>query len=348
MRILFVISTLRAGGAERVTSSLANALSKEHEVALLRFDDSKPFYEINQNVKLMSLGYGVSDFGFVGNLKKRFNKILALRNVISGGKFDAVISFMDSTNLLVLGASIGLKTPIFISEHSYCKFLSLKWRMLKRVFYPLATGLSVLTKEDLEYYKFVKNIKVIYNPMNFAPSNLSEPKDNLIIFVGRLIKPKGCDIFLDSLKLLQNELKCWKIAILGDGDERQNLQKKAQNINLDIEFCGMVQNIDYYYKKAKILALSSRFEGLGNAFIEAIFYDILRVATPTSGAKELIKDGFDGFISSDFEPESFVKKLKEALNLDENLIQNAKARACEFDIQTIQNKWIDFIQKAKK
>ncbi|ALV25143.1 glycosyltransferase, family 1 [Campylobacter iguaniorum] len=348
MRILFVISTLRAGGAERVASALANALSNAHEISLLRFDDAKPFYEINQNVKLMSLEYGVSDFGLIGNLKKRFSKILALRNVINGGKFDAVISFMDSTNLLVLAASTWLKTPIFISEHSYCKFLSLKWRILKRIFYPLATGLSVLTKEDLEYYKFVKNTKIIYNPMNFVPSNLSQPKENLIIFVGRLIKPKGCDIFLSSLKLLQNELKGWKIAILGDGDERVNLQKTAQNINLDIEFCGMVQNIDEFYKKAKILALSSRFEGLGNAFIEAIFYDVLRVATPTSGAKELIKDGFDGFISSDFEPESFAKKLKEALNLDANLTQNARVRQSEFDIKTIQNQWVDFIQKAKK
>ncbi|HDX8147371.1 TPA: glycosyltransferase, partial [Campylobacter fetus] len=169
---------------------------------------------------------------------------------------------------------------------------------------------------------------------------------NIIIFVGRLIKAKGCDVFLESLSLIKYELKDWKILVLGDGDEISNLKNLAKNRNLNIEFCGMVNNISNYYKKAKILVLSSRSEGLGNAFIEAIFYNILRVSTPTSGAKELIKDGFDGLISEDFSAESLSKKIKMSLSGCDSLVENAKLRQSEFEIKNIYNRWLNLIKEA--
>ncbi|HDX6290611.1 TPA: glycosyltransferase, partial [Campylobacter fetus subsp. venerealis] len=98
--------------------------------------------------------------------------------------------------------------------------------------------------------------------------------------------------------------------------------------------------------KAKILVLSSRSEGLGNAFIEAIFYNILRVSTPTSGAKELIKDGFDGLISEDFSAESLSKKIKMSLSGCDSLVENAKLRQSEFEIKNIYNRWLNLIKEA--
>ncbi|RUT50556.1 glycosyltransferase [Campylobacter fetus] len=348
MKVLFIISTLRAGGAERVASLLASEFAIGNDVSLARFDNEKPFYEMHDKVKLLSLDLGTGDCGFFGNFKKRFSKIFTIRKLIKNGEFDCVISFMDSTNLLVLLGSIFLKTKIIISEHSYHKFLSFKWRVLKRFIYPFADGLSVLTKEDFEYYKFVKNRAVIYNPMFFnvdIDTNELE-KENIMIFVGRLIKAKGCDVFLEALSLIKDELKDWKILVLGDGDEISNLKNLAKNINLNIEFCGMVNNISNYYKKAKILVLSSRSEGLGNAFIEAIFYNILRVSTPTSGAKELIKDGFDGLISEDFSAKSLSKKIKMSLSGCDSLVENAKLRQSEFEIKNIYNRWLNLIKEA--
>ncbi|WP_162165948.1 glycosyltransferase [Campylobacter fetus] len=348
MKVLFIISTLRAGGAERVASLLASEFAISNDVSLARFDNEKPFYELHDKVKLLSLDLGTGDYGFFGNLKKRFSKIFMIRKLIKNGEFDCVISFMDSTNLLVLLGSVFLKTKIIISEHSYHKFLSFKWRVLKRLIYPFADGLSVLTKEDFEYYKFVKNRAVIYNPMFFnvdIDTNELE-KENIMIFVGRLIKAKGCDVFLEALSLIKDELKDWKILVLGDGNEILNLKNLAKKINLNIEFCGMVNNISNYYKKAKILVLSSRSEGLGNAFIEAIFYNILRVSTPTSGAKELIKDEFDGLISEDFSALSLSKKIKISLSGCDNLVENAKLRQSEFEIKNIYNRWLNLIKEA--
>lgn len=347
MKVLFVISTLRAGGAERVASTLAHKFSQGFDVTLLKFDNDEPFYELGDEVKLKEPGLSVSDKGIWGNLKKRFGKIFWIRKFIKDEKFDLVVSFMDSTNLLVTLANLGLKSRLIITEHSYHKFLSIKWQILKRIFYPLADALVVLTKEDLRHYDFVKS-KVIYNPMFLKGFDTKLEKENLILFVGRLIKVKGCDIFLRSLNLIKDDLKDWKIAVLGDGEDKESLCKLALNLGLNVEFKGAVNNISDYYKKAKILTLSSRSEGLGNAFIEAIFYDVLRVATPTSGAKELINDGFDGLLSEDFEPQSLAKKIKIALGYDLSLVENARSKRDKFELETIFKEWENLIKEVVK
>lgn len=347
MKILFIISTLRAGGAERVASILASYFANFHEVSLLRFENAISFYELNPKIRLLNLGLGAENLGIVGNLKKRFSKIFALRKIIANSHFDAVISFMDSTNLLSIVACMGLKQRLIISEHSYHGFLSLKWRILKRIFYTFARGLSVLSADDLKYYEFTPNTAVIYNPVTSSlASNLGREftKENIIIFVGRLLKVKGCDIFLNSLKFL--DLRGWKIVVLGDGEERVNLEKLSADLGLEVEFLGAVKDIEKYYEKARIIVSSSRFEGLGNALIEALFFDVVRVATPTSGARELINSGFDGVLSENFEPQNLAKKIEFAIANGEKLAQNARIRAGEFKIETIYQKWLNLIEKA--
>ena len=110
MRILFVTSTLRSGGAERVCAVIASRFSVDHDVSLVKFDKDEPFYELASGVKLINLGVGADELGLVGNLKKRVSKVLALRALIREGKFDAVISFLDAVNTLVLFSSAGLKS----------------------------------------------------------------------------------------------------------------------------------------------------------------------------------------------------------------------------------------------
>ena len=55
MKVLFIISTLQAGGAERVMSLLASYFAKFHDVTLLKFDTKPPFYELDERIKLIDL-----------------------------------------------------------------------------------------------------------------------------------------------------------------------------------------------------------------------------------------------------------------------------------------------------
>ena len=170
MRVGFVIYSLRLGGAERVLSLLANKMSLENSVDIIKFDNKEPFYEINKSVKIINLP--ISNDGFLGNLKKRFNQVFALRRIFKSAKYDIVISFMIGTNLLCLMANLGVKQKLIISEHSHYSLLSSwKWKIVRRLLYPFCDGLSVLSRSDYQYYSYVKNRSVIYNPF-FGDSDI--------------------------------------------------------------------------------------------------------------------------------------------------------------------------------
>ena len=332
MKLLFVITSLENGGAERVCASLANYFSKENEVEILYFS-GEIFYEISPKVKL-------NKFSRNSRIPRLAAKLLAIRKRAKDA--DCVISFMDSTNILSIIATAFLGRKLIISEHSAHDFVGLKWRVLRRIFYPFATALTVLSRSDFNYYSFVKNKAIIYNPSIFKPS-FGGQKEKLIIFVGRLEHVKGCDIFLRALALLG--LDDFKVLVLGAGSQKKNLQSLSEKLGLkNLEFLGAVSDIQNYYKKAKIIVSSSRFEGLGNALIESAFFDCIRVATPTAGALELLEDGKNGFISSDFSEQALAKAILKALNADESVLENTRAQCEKFRLENIAKEWWELIK----
>ena len=332
MKLLFVITSLENGGAERVCASLANYFSKENEVEILYFS-GEIFYEISPKVKL-------NKFTRNSRIPRLAAKLLAIRKHAKDA--DCVISFMDSTNILSIIATAFLGRKLIISEHSAHDFVGLKWRVLRRIFYPFASALTVLSRSDFNYYSFVKNKAIIYNPSIFKPSFGGE-KEKLIIFVGRLEHVKGCDIFLRALALLG--LDDFKLLVLGDGSQKKSLQNLSAKLGLkNLEFLGSVSDIQNYYKKAKIIVSSSRFEGLGNALIESAFFDCIRVATPTAGAMELLEDGKNGFISSDFSEQALAKAILKAINADESVLENTRAESEKFRLENIAKEWWELIK----
>ena len=332
MKLLFVITSLENGGAERVCASLANYFSKENEVEILYFS-GEIFYEISPKVKL-------NKFTRNSRIPRLAAKLLAIRKRAKDA--DCILSFMDSTNILSIIATAFLGRKLIISEHSAHDFVGLKWRVLRRIFYPFATALTVLSRSDFNYYSFVKNKAIIYNPSIFKPS-FGGQKEKLIIFVGRLEHVKGCDIFLRALALLG--LDDFKVLVLGAGSQKKNLQSLSEKLGLkNLEFLGAVSDIQNYYKKAKIIVSSSRFEGLGNALIESAFFDCIRVATPTAGAMELLEDGKNGFISSDFSEQALAKAILKALNADESVLENTRAESEKFRLENIAKEWWELIK----
>ena len=332
MKLLFVITSLENGGAERVCASLANYFSKENEVEILYFS-GEIFYEISPKVKL-------NKFSRNSRIPRLTAKLLAIRKHAKDA--DCILSFMDSTNILSIIATAFLGRKLIISEHSAHDFVGLKWRVLRRIFYPFATALTVLSKSDFSYYSFVKNKAIIYNPSIFKPS-FGGQKEKLIIFVGRLEYVKGCDIFLRALALLR--LDDFKLLVLGAGSQKKSLQSLSAGLGLkNLEFLGAVSDIQNYYKKAKIIVSSSRFEGLGNVLIKSAFFDCIRVATPTAGALELLEDGKNGFISSDFSEQALAKAILKALNADESVLENTRAESEKFSLENIAREWWELIK----
>lgn len=354
MKITFIIATLNSGGAERVLVTLANTFCKEHEVSIIKFHQGDSFYPLENNINLKTL----PDFRFdtiYHKIISRFKKIFILRKFLKQTPSDVFISFLDTTNIACIIATIGLNTPLIISEHSNQAYLKSKiWRFLRRLTYPYCNALSVLGSSDKFYYqKFVKKVELLLNPCHFSaeiPLQSSFEKENLILFVGRLDANKNPMMFLKAIdKIDQNTQKKYRFLIAGDGELRSILEKKAKKMHANIEFLGKVENIKELYKKAKILCLCSFVEGLPTVLIESLYFDVCRISTLYhDGSKDLIEDGKDGILVECDNEEMLAKKIELVLQNEDfrlNLVQNAKKRCINFDINEIKQQWLKLIKE---
>ncbi|MGH1601605.1 glycosyltransferase [Campylobacter majalis] len=339
MKILFVITSLQNGGAERVCVTLANHLSKNNDVSILKHDKNEPFYKLNSNIKL------INPHVFKSAFMRRIKKISDLRSLIKREKYDVVVSFMDSTNFLVILAMLGLKTKLIISEHTSYNAPKPFWvKPLKWLLYPFANALSVLSKVDLNYYKKInKNTIIMHNPSFVNQCEWGTDKQNLVLFVGRLTSVKNPQMFIH----VANELKALdaEFVMIGDGVMKDELIALNQSLNAGVKMIGSVADVSSWYKRAKILVSTSNFEGFGNTLIEAMAFDCVRISTKTSGACEIIDD--DGILIDFNDVKQMSEAIKMVLNDDvkrQNLLKNARKNYDKFNTENIAKKWLEIMK----
>jgi len=137
VRITLVISSLSGGGAERVISIMANYWAKAaHQITLLTFDDkNSPHYHISESIQWHALNISSQSKSWIDGLINNLKRIHVLRKFILQSESDCVISFLYSTNILVLLATRFLSCKIIISERNYPKYSKnnpLIWEWLRR------------------------------------------------------------------------------------------------------------------------------------------------------------------------------------------------------------------------
>lgn len=210
-----------------------------------------------------------------------------------------------------------------------------------------------------DYSVQVKNVLKLKDSRKLFAINNSEKivkdivleKQNNIIFVGRLsYADKRVDRLLDIWKSIQDKVSNWKLTIIGDGPERNNLENIAKQLNLkNIEFAGFKSNTKPYYDSASILCLTSTFEGWGLALTEAQANGVIPIAFGCSGGViDILKpDGINGIIVKPFDIEEYSNKLLDLINnkdkrkyIQKNIIEKAK----EYSPEIIGQKWIDLFK----
>lgn len=158
------------------------------------------------------------------------------------------------------------------------------------------------TKEDLE--RMGVKCEVIPNGVDLRKIEKIRPSDEEsdIIFVGRLINEKKVDILINSVELVKKEIPDVKCIIIGDGPERDRLEKLTSDLGLDrnIKFTGFLEDHDdviSYMKASKVFVLPSVREGFGIAALEAnaCGLPIVTVNHKRNAACDLINDS-NGFV----------------------------------------------------
>jgi glycosyltransferase involved in cell wall biosynthesis len=142
----------------------------------------------------------------------------------------------------------------------------------------------------------------------------------VLLTVGRLSaseRYKGIDEVLEVFPGLHAEIPRLAYLVIGDGDDRVRLEKKARSLpgHENIVFAGYVAEGEKvaHYRLADAYVMPSRGEGFGFVFLEALACGIPVVASGVDGGREAVRDGLLGSLVNPSSPADIARGIKEAL-----------------------------------
>lgn len=241
------------------------------------------------------------------------------------------LSFLNKWYLKLLIAFTLKKSKVFFISNSTMHLVEKYYAVPhSRVIYP---GINI-PKFNSAY------VKILKKKFNF------KTKDFILLFVGRLIRRKGCDDLIKAIGLINDDR--YKLLIVGDGlykEELENLVKK-RGLENRVFFAGNVNLVGNYYKLANVFSMPSKFikeegnvEGLGLVFLEAQSLGIPCIGTFSGGVPEVVKDGYSGFLVKESCPEEIKEKLL-VLSMDKTIYMRFSKNAVKFSKKFSWNKCI--------
>jgi glycosyltransferase involved in cell wall biosynthesis len=278
-KLLFVLPSLRGGGAERIIAYLCQGLDRSRFIIILViFQKYGPWLElIPPDVKIIDL-----------HASRLRNVLLSIIGVLLIEKPDIVVSTLTHCNIWLCFLRIFFtRFKLIIRE---CNIVSLiiknKWH---KIAYSLFIGMAdiIVCQSDDMMNDLIKNFSCnskkmckINNPVNFEflKERMQEPLKfsfqngkKILITAGRLEYQKGFDLLINTFSKLSNRDE-FQLIILGIGSLRDALEEQARALKVDHLICfpGFVDNPYIYMAKADFFISSSRFEGFPNAVIEAL------------------------------------------------------------------------------
>lgn len=142
----------------------------------------------------------------------------------------------------------------------------------------------------------------------------------------------------------------YQLVIYGEGPSREELEKHVRELGVEehVLLPGNVTDIHDRIKDAEMFVLSSDYEGMPNALIEAMCLGLPSVSTKVSGATDLIKDHENGILTDlndQKQLENAMLELIENKELSERLAINAAKLNQELEVSKIMQQWTDFIKE---
>ena len=308
MKILFFISSLQCGGAERVSVTLCNRFAQRGwDVTLATFDDGSvpPFFALAPEVRHVTLGLQRVSTGVVYSLINNVRRVRRLRRFVADVRPDRIVSFIDGVNVLTLIASRRTRIPVVVSERTDPRrhVIPAPWRILRRLTYPWASAIVVQTRSAASFFptSWQSRVAVVPNPVPraTAPAEAVVDVPRRIVAMGRLGPEKGFDLLIRAFSRVASEHPGWSLTILGEGPERASLESQvaASGVADRIFLPGQEADIAGALRRSGLFVLSSRYEGFPNALCEAMACGLPVIAFDCeSGPSEIVRDGVDGLL----------------------------------------------------
>ena len=351
MTKLFIsCATMEAGGAERVISVLSESFAVHYdEVRILMWVDAPVFYNVDPRVRLVSIEKE-------SGTKNIISKMCWFRHYISHESPNLILSFLYPWSMKVLIALSFIKTNVVVAERQDPRIVrgGRVTKVLRNLLYLKAKGIIVQTRENRNYYaSFIRRkIKAIYNPVNI-PLNmkgmaLRKEKDGTIVSVGRLSVEKNHELLIRAFSLFLQDHPSFVLKIYGEGKQRTVLQKLIDEMHMEdkVLLMGNSNNVLEDIISSDVFVLSSDYEGMPNALIEAMCLGIPCISTRVSGASELIRDGENGILIDVRSIDQMAHSMSMLVDnrvLSEHLAGQAVAMYDFLRVEVIQKNWTEYL-----
>lgn len=351
-KIAFCIHCLGGGGAERVISVLANQFSKQgYEVHLICNIKKDKEYPLSEKIFRHYIGYDTKKNHIVSALQR----IYRIRKICKDEKIQILVSFMAMAEYSVI-ATAGLKTKSVISIRIYpaVHYTAFLKRTYVRLLFNYADGAVFQTVEAQQWFckKLRRKSSVIFNPVKSEFYSVKrDVVSGLIIASGRLNYQKNYPLMLNAFA---NVIKNHRLLldIYGEGEDKEKLEELAKELKLDgvVRFCGHTDDMPFVLSKADCFLMTSDFEGLPNALMEAMAVGVPCICTDSlgGGAKMLIGDNERGILVPCNDKTALVNaitSLYENKDIKRCIAEEAKAYANQFSIDNCFATWEKYIIK---
>lgn len=355
-KILFLINTLRDGGAEKILVDIVNALDPQQYDIEVRLIYQKGVYldKLNSNVKLSYITGDPKSFVArqVSRMLPRLSSEMLHRLFIKE-KYDVEVAFLEGyATKIVAGAPKGTRKLAWI----HCDLTKTEWitgvykndegfsRCYKKIDEVVCVSESV-KEAFLQRFGDVTKLTVKYNPVNDvlirekakeAVSLKPSPNKVTLISLGRFTYPKNFGRLLKAIKMVRDEypVELW---LLGDGEQRKELEEyvNANQLNDIVTMPGFICNPYPYIKQADIYVCSSVYEGFSTAATEALVLGTPVLTTDVSGMREMLGNSEYGLITEN-DDMAFVRGLKTMVS-DPNMLEHyrvmSKKRSSHFEMK---------------
>lgn len=355
VKVLFITYNLGSGGAEKVFQILMNNLDrKKFIVQCVIVNKVLHKAYLNPNIDLHEL-----------NFKSSFKAIFKIRSIIKKLKPDLVIGTITPINIILP------LVKVLLPKKNRPKFLVRESTVMSNLVsdnsFRSKAIIGVLKQIYPRYHKIIcqsndirndmidkfnvdpSKLHIINNPMEsgkFQNSRRAENKNIKFITVGRIRPEKGHVRILEALKNFEKIYgEDYQYHIVGDFSSEEmekKVYKKVHDLNLEnkVVFHGYLDEPGNILKDCDVFLQGSYFEGFPNAVMESCFAGVPVVAYDVpGGTKEIIKHGFNGFLSPDHNISDYVQKMGDAMNTSFNREAMANDIYARFNQEKIVNQY---------
>lgn len=300
--IIFITYGMRFGGTEKVIATIANELSGESiKCTIVTLINDKCAYKLASNIDFIPL----YDREGTPPIKKYIKCFMHLRRLVKEVKPDAIVLMPEEISCKAIPFLLGLNIPIIVSERNNPWIMPENKinRLFRHIFYPFADGIVFQTQQAAEFFpgNIINKSAVIPNPLDSSriPEKWKGPRRKEIVSVGRLENQKNYSLLINAFFEFYKKHNEYRLIIYGKGSKQKTLEELAKKKIPEAAYCfaGVTNEVLNCINGASMFVLSSDYEGLPNALIEAMALGLPCISTNCRcGPGSLIENGINGLL----------------------------------------------------